>query len=228
MNFCSLSRRMARLGLATVVLLGLSAVQLTAFEPTGLNQVTFVNRTGYEMRHIFFSPADSDYWGADILGADRVLADREELRFFVSYPEQCASFDFLGIDEDLDTYSALGFELCDDAPRTFVIDMEYFEGDMGQPEFSVLQLENTLPTDIYFLFVSPSDSGMWGVDVLDSQSIFAPGESVEVLVLLGGDGRFDIMAVDSAMDNYSFSVELEEVGQYQFPIEESDRAEAAE
>lgn len=228
MKFCSLARGMARLGLAAVVLAAVATVHLQAFEPAGLNQVTFVNRTGYEMRHIFFSPEDSDYWGTDILGGQRVLADQEEVRFFVSYPEQCARFDFLGIDEDYDTYSAMGFELCDDAPRTFIIDMELFEGDIGQPEFSVLQLENTLESDIYFLFVSPSDSGMWGVDVLDSHSIFAPGESVEVLVLLGSDGRFDIMAVDAAMESYSFSVELEEQGQYQFLIEESDRAEAAE
>ena len=228
MKLRSLSQSITRSVVLAVVLAVIATVQLQAFEPAGLNQVTFVNRTGYEMQYIFFSPEDSDYWGADILGAERVLADREEVRFFVSYPEQCASFDFLGIDEDLDTYSAMGFELCDDAPRTFIIDMELFEGDMGEPEFSTLQLENTLDNDIYFLFVSPSDSGMWGVDVLDSQSIFAPGESVEVSVLLGGDGRFDIMAVDAAMESYSFSVELEEQRQYQFLIEESDRDGAAE
>ncbi len=228
MKLRSLSQSITRSVVLAVVLAVIATVQLQAFEPAGLNQVTFVNRTGYEMQYIFFSPEDSDYWGADILGAERVLADREEVRFFVSYPEQCARFDFLGIDEDLDTYSAMGFELCDDAPRTFIIDMELFEGDMGEPEFSALQLENTLDNDIYFLFVSPSDSGIWGVDVLDSQSIFAPGESVEVLVLLGSDGRFDIMAVDAAMESYSFSIQLEEQGQYQFLIEESDRDGAAE
>lgn len=209
-----------------LLLLASSGLGLFAFEPGSLNQVTFVNRTGYEMQYIFFSPSDSDFWGADILGAERVLGDREELRFFVSYPEECASFDFLAIDEDLDSYSSMGFELCDGTPRTFVIDFEYFEGDVGVPEFSSVQLWNTLDEDIYFLFVSPADSEMWGVDILDSQSIFAPGESVDVLVLLGGAGRFDIMAVDASMESYRFQVELGEQALYEFLIEESDRVES--
>jgi len=211
-----------------VIVVGIATVQAAAFEPAGLNQVTFINNTGYEMHHVFFSPSDSDYWGVDVLGDDVVLADGEELRYFVAYPEECASFDFLGIDEDLDAYSSMEFELCDDAPRTFIIEMEDFQGDMGQPELSVLQLENTLDTDIYFLFVSPSDSDIWGIDVLDSQSIFAPGQSVAVPLLRGSEGRFDVMAVDAEMERYSFSVVLEEVGQYEFLIEETDRAEAAE
>lgn len=228
MKFCSLARSMARLGLATVALAAVATVQLQAFEPSGLNQVTFVNRTGYEMHHIFFSPSDSDYWGTDFLGGQRVLADREEVRFFVAYPEECASFDFLSIDEDSDTYSSMGFELCDDAPRTFIIDMELFAGGIEAPEFTELQFENTLDSEIYFLFVSPSDSEIWGVDVLDSQSIFAPGESVDVSVLPGDEGRFDIMAVDADMEIYTFSIEVEETGRYEFLIEESDRPEVAE
>ena len=48
-------------------------------ETSDLNRITFKNDTGYDILYLFFSPGDSDLWGADILGTTRTLDDGEVL-----------------------------------------------------------------------------------------------------------------------------------------------------
>ena len=52
-----------------------------AFDEDYLNLITFDNMTGQTIEFIFLSPGDSEYWGAEILGSERVLEDDDSLGF---------------------------------------------------------------------------------------------------------------------------------------------------
>ena len=89
---------------AAILLALLAAGLAFGIETSDLNRITFENETGYDIYYLFFSPGDSDYWGADILGTTRTLDDGEAVGFYIYYPDAANDFDFLAIDEDGDAY----------------------------------------------------------------------------------------------------------------------------
>jgi len=64
---------MRRVILAALVFAAVSAATVFAFNPDELNKITFDNSTGSKIEMVFLSPADSQYWGPDIIGADYFL-----------------------------------------------------------------------------------------------------------------------------------------------------------
>ena len=57
-------------GLATIALAGTSVAPALAQEAK--QNFVLVNRTGYELSHVYVSPSKSDDWGDDIMGQDTV------------------------------------------------------------------------------------------------------------------------------------------------------------
>ncbi len=73
-------------------------------------------------------------------------------------------------------------------------------------EYVTLDIYNDIETEIYYIFVSPADSDMYGVDLLDETTTILPGDYLSLLIPIGeGDVDYDIMAVDEYNDTYSFS-----------------------
>ena len=62
-----------------VVVLFTSPAWADTFDPDWLNLITFTNSTGRTIEFIFLSPGDSEYWGPEILGSERVLPDDESI-----------------------------------------------------------------------------------------------------------------------------------------------------
>ncbi len=178
-------------------LLLLAAVAF-GFDPGELNRVSFSNQTGYDIEYLFFSPADSDWWGPDILGSRRVLADGQIISFYVHYPEARNRFSVFAIDEAGDAYFLSEVEISDGQEALVEITLELYDPH-GYDDlyFSELIITNATEADIWYLFLSPSDSTMWGVDILDDETIFARGDSFSILVPSGSDPViYDLLGLD--------------------------------
>ena len=202
---------MKRLLLITlsILLLGGSVFSLN---PDKLNSISFYNNTGFDIWYLFFSPGDSSEWGADILGSTRTLANGQELDFYLHYPERCNTFDFMAIDEEGDAYYIWDFEVCDGNEAFFEITLDNYDptGSVNF-EFAEVLVGNDTPYEMYFVFFSPSDSQMWGIDMLDAETTLEPGDALSLLVPVSASATsYDVRAVDEDFDDYAFRVEVDD------------------
>lgn len=211
---------------AGVVLAIVLASPLTfAADPSGLNQITFENRTGDEIRYLFLSPGDSQFWGTDVLGASRTLADDQDVSFFIDYPSECNSFDIYAATTSGRAYLVYDHEICDGKAATVRFTRRNLDAEAVKFNYTIVNLKNDTRYEIQYLFFSPGDSNMWGVDQLDTTTTLSPGETLSMLLPLTKDvARYDVRAVDVDDDTYSFAVEIDPtLSEHNYPIEESDR-----
>lgn len=185
------------------------AAGLVAFDDDELNLITFYNDTGYDIWYIFVSPGDSEYWGPELLGADRVLEDGQFLGFWIHYPESSNEFDIMAIDDDGYTFVQYGFEISDDEEAEIWFEFDDLLEDAPEMEFLTVNVTNeTIP--LYYFFCSPADSDMWGVDLFDEETILDSDESFSFLIPANWDEvvEYDVLAVDEDMDDYTFTLNI--------------------
>lgn len=184
-------------------------VCLSSFEPEYLNRVTFINKTGADIWYVFLSPGDSGEWGFDILGSERVLEDNSLLSFYISYPEYENNFDVMAIDEEGNTFVLFDEIFNDDGEVNIIISEDDLDADNPEMDFIEVQFENQTGYELLYLFVSPSDSEMWGVDMMDDEQTL---ESDDILSLLAPSSdlevSYDVMAVDADNDEYTFTLNV--------------------
>ena len=116
------------------------------------------------------SPEDSEGWGADVLGSERTLDDGEYLGFYILYPDECNSFDIMAIDEEGDSYFIWDYEICDGYEEELEITLDDWD-DEFELDLEEVTIINDTGYDIWYIFISPSDSDMWGIDHLDDETI---------------------------------------------------------
>jgi hypothetical protein len=193
-------------------------------DPANLNRVTFVNSTGYDFIYLFFSPGDSEYWGADVLGTTRTLDDGEAVSFFIHYPDYANEFDFLAIDEDGDAYIIWNYEISDAEPALIEVTLGDFEGGYDLPDLAEVSLTNSTGYDMWYVMFSPGDSEMWGIDMLDDETILEAGATLSLFVPVSDTPiRFDVHTVDEDIDSYEFQIELSNARlEYSYAIEPGD------
>ena len=77
-----------------------------------IQDFTILNDTGYDVHYIFISPDYSDDWEEDVLGDEEILPAGESYDVtFSGYGDHC-SFDIRLVDEDGDSYTKWGVDLC--------------------------------------------------------------------------------------------------------------------
>ena len=181
-----------------------------ALDPDELNNVAIFNNSGGDIVYLFLSPGDSEYWGPDILGSERTLEHRSALGFYIHYPDACNTFDFMAIDSDGNAYVKWDVEICDESEATISITGQDLSDSPPEVEYISLEIVNNASYDMWFVFLSPADSNMWGVDLLDEESILEAGASAEFLVPIGSQkGTYDFLGVDEDNDDYRFSLEID-------------------
>lgn len=219
-------KRVTAFGMVALVFL-LTAAGLLGAQERALNTVRFTNDTGFEISFLFFSPGDSEYWGPDLLGSEETLRDGEYVEFFVHYPDSCGSFDFMAVDTDGDAYLIWDYQVCDNRAENVRVTLDAFSGPAPEMTYVELRVANELPLDIYYLFLSPGDSGMWGADYLSSAGLLQEGRVSSFLVpAMEEPIIYDVVAVDQESDLYSFSIEIDASREsYQYSIEMSDLQE---
>lgn len=89
-----------------------AVVKMTAKQAAGtfdapFQEISISNETEYTLDYLFFSPEDSEVWGADLLGDETRLAPGESHTFLVPLTEDeaQATYNIMAVDEDSDTYS---------------------------------------------------------------------------------------------------------------------------
>ncbi len=193
------------------------------FDEDYLNLVTFENLTNQTVEFIFLSPGDSEYWGPEILGSERVLAENESLGFWILYPDRCNTFDIMAVGEDGGTIVIYDYEICDGVQEVIEITNKDLVDDPPDMDFVNIYIRNDT-LSIYYIFISPSDSMYWGVDYLDETTILEMDEMVSFLFPVSEEGmQYDLLGVDEDGDEYQFSFEINTASDRDiFPIEISD------
>ncbi|MDC7219889.1 MAG: hypothetical protein PQJ59_08115 [Spirochaetales bacterium] len=193
-----------------ILIFCLTTTGLFAFDSGELNRITLVNNTGSDIWYLFLSPGDSDDWGFDILGSEYFFEDGGELSFYIHYPDYENEFDIMAIDEGGNPYVLYDELISDSGEARIILDDWDREENLGTLEFIEIYFTNETDYEMYYLFASPGDSIMWGVDMMDDGQTLMPGEDLNLLALYyEGSFRYDIMAVDGDGDEYSFYIEYD-------------------
>lgn len=180
-----------------------------SFDPGYLNKVTFINKTGTEIWFVFLSPGDSGDWGFDILGSERILNDNSLLSFYISFSESENYYDVMAIDTEGHAFILFDELFSDEGMINLIID----EGDLDNeyPEISFLevQFENQTEYEMLYLFVSPLDSALLGVDILDDEQTILPNETIGLLAPFDEDTvSYNVLAVDENGGEYAFTLNV--------------------
>jgi hypothetical protein len=195
----------------------------SAFDESDLNLVSFKNSTGQTIEYIFLSPGDSDHWGPEILGSERVLEPGDTLGFYILYPDECNTFDILAVSETGSTFNVYDYEVCDDAEEVIELVEQDLTEDPPDIEFVTIHVRNDTLA-LYYVFISPDDSSYWGVDYLDEDTILDMDESASFLFPVSDEATtYELLAVDEEGDEYQFSFDIDaDKDDYVFPVEISD------
>ena len=189
-----------------LLLIFILPVLIFAFDPGWLNNIVFFNGTNNNIEYVFLSPGDSEYWGPEILNSERVLESRSDLGFYIFYPDNCNDFDILAIDSNGDSLAIYDYTICDGVEETIAFSKRDMSEEEPYFDFITLDIYNEIETEIFYIFVSPADSNMYGVDLLDETTTILPGDYLSLLIPVDeGDVEYDVMAVDEYNDIYSFS-----------------------
>jgi hypothetical protein len=213
---------MRKLG-ALCLVLALLAAAAWAFDEGELNLVSFKNTTSGTLEFIFLSPGDSDYWGPEILGSERVLESGQALGFYLHYPHECDTFDVMAVSEEGDTYVLYDHRICDGSAAVVEISDKDLTEDPPEMDFVTISIKNgTLP--VYYVFISPEDSAYWGVDYLDEDSTLDMDGSASYLFPASDKtATYVVMAVDEEGDEYRFKFDIDKGSEgLTFTIEVAD------
>jgi len=208
---------MRRIALAAAVISLVSAAAVFAFNPDELNKITFDNATGTKIEMIFLSPGDSNYWGPDIIGADYYMKDGASLGFYVHYPEKSFKFDIRAIDDQGNKFEVRDFTLTDGKEARVKLTAKNLNKQAPDFTLATVHIENDTGHEIQYLFVSPSDSDAWGVDLLDEETTVADGDSHSFVLAVGKDKvKYNLMAVDDHNDEYKFNMTIDPKAKKEF------------
>lgn len=213
-----------RFYLTAVALFALVSGAQAGVNPSALNLITFENRTGSTIEYVFLSPGDSSYWSTDILGSSRVLRNGDSLGFYIHYPNHCNDFDIMAIDTNGNAFTLFDYEICDGQEAVIPLFNNALNSSAPSLDLVEVEIENDTGYDIQYLFFSPGDSAMWGVDQLDESTILRTGQSVSLLLPVESyDVRYDVQAVDEDRDSYTFYVQIDDSRDYyNYSVELSD------
>ena len=169
------------------------------------SSIQIANRTGYTVYYAYVSPAVSDTWGSDRLGAGVLLNGQNATVSALDFSSSNI-YDIMLIDEDNDTYSMRNIPLSQNQIVEFTLD--HIDGttpinalaQTGQ----TMTIVNRTGYTVYYVYVSPRASDTWGADLL-GRDVLRDGQSVRVPLPHSANNQYDIRLVDSDNDSYTKS-----------------------
>lgn len=192
----------------TIFLLGVVATTSMAFDSSKLNKLTIINATGRTISYLFISPGDSEHWGPDMLGTD-TLANGASVSYYMHYPRSSGAFDIMAVDGNGQRYEVRNFALRDGTEGRIRLTSAHAT-ERKSPDVTWVKITNRSGYDINYLFFSPSDSTMYGADILGSTRTLPNGSSYEFSVLKsGGRVSYDVWAADTDDDDYKKTVTVD-------------------
>jgi hypothetical protein len=196
--------------IVTIIIALACAASAFAFDPDELNKITFTNSTGKTIETIYLSPADSEEWGPDIIGADYELPNGKAVSYYVHYPESTAKFDIMAVDTEGNAFELYDFKLTDGKSATITFTKKNLNASAEEFDFMTLSIENATGVEIHFLFISPADSDAWGVDMLDEETVLSPGDVASYIIPVGDSAvDYNVMGVDEEGNEYTFDITID-------------------
>jgi hypothetical protein len=201
---------MRRALLAALAFAAVSTEAAFAFDPNELNKITFDNTTGTKIDMIFLSPGDSKFWGPDIIGADNILKDGGCIGCYVHYPNMSFRFDIMATDDKGNKFEVRDFRMTDGKEARVTLTPKSLNRTAPDFTLATVHIDNNTGHEIQYLFVSPSDSDAWGVDLLDEETTVAEGDSHSFVLAVGKDKvKYNLMRVNENDDEYQFNLTID-------------------
>ena len=181
-----------------------ATVQVLCYYTSAQNRisVTVVNRTGYTGWYLYVSPASNESWGSDRLGTD-ILASGSSVTIRNVPAISNNRYDIRLVDSDGDSYTKWNVSISDNSSIVFTFDdydTEAAETYDGPP----ITIVNNTGYTVWYVYISSTESDVWGRDRLAAQQTLPSGESV-ILNLpfpLNVVNHYDIRLVDLDGDSY--------------------------
>jgi hypothetical protein len=192
------------------IFLAAVAVTAFAFDPSELEKITFHNQTGRNIQNIFLSPSDSGDWGPELIGAEYHLGDGKALGYYVHYPGSSFKFDIMAIDDQGSSFELYEYQLTAGKDTDISFTRKNLINSAPKLSYAKLTVTNETDYDMYYLFISPSDSDAWGVDLLDEDEILSSGESYAIVIPIAqAKVKYNVMGVDEDNDEYTFDITID-------------------
>ncbi len=201
---------MRKVQCASILLVLLAAARVSAFDPTELNRITFHNATGLRIVGIYLSPSDSAQWGPGIFDTDFFLKDGSSFVCFIHYPSPSFRFDILAVDESGRAYQVHNYQMADDREGSVTFTAKELVPAPPPLAFVTLSVRNDTGHPIEYMFLSPSDSHAWGIDLLSVDTAVDPGDAHAVVVPVGKQvATYNVLCADDAGTRYVVDVAID-------------------
>jgi hypothetical protein len=134
----------------------------------------------------------------------------------------------MAIDEEGNTFVLFDQLVSDESEEVIFITEDNLKDENPGMQLLEVQFENQTEYEMFYLFISPSDSEMWGVDMMDDEQTLMSFDTLSLLAPYGdSEVSYDVLCVDSDNGEYQFSlnVSYELTDDYEvirIPIEYSD------
>lgn len=168
-------------------------------------QINIENTTDNELQYVFISSNESEMWGIDFLGTEQTLGAYETLSLLAPLVEGIITYDIMAIYDDdyeySDSFDIDYDELDNDSAYTYSINSDnndtYDDSVFDTSELNNITIINNTGIELAHVFISPSDSSIWGLDALGSERNFEVEDTLSFDMLYSDyENHFDIMAVD--------------------------------
>ena len=183
------------------VVAGVLAMGCVAF--AGQQDFTLVNDTGVEIQQIYISAASVDNWEEDLLGADGILPDGNEMEIKFSPDEEADLWDVRVVDSEGTAIVWERLKLTEITKLTLQIeDGEAVASIEGLPEAEASEQDFTLVNDtgveIQQIYISAASVDNWEEDLLGSDEVLPAGNELAVHFAPEEDADlWDVRVVDS-------------------------------
>lgn len=195
--------------------------------PSGrrLSELLIKNDTGQQVNLLFIVPRDTKQLGIEVLGGTNVLAIDDTHKLYVSHPGTSNLFHIMAISETNEVFVLPNTEIRDSDVNILAINQNHKQDGFSQffknPDSrTITSIENMLNTSISYLFISPSESSMWGADILGTK-ILSSGDSLRYILFYSGATVFDVEAIDSMERSYRTRISLGGEDEYALKITET-------
>ncbi len=177
-----------------------------------------VNAGEYELLMLFVSPADSDFFGPDVLGSEDTLAPDSSRTVSVHADDECFDYDILGIDVDgFAVYSIL--PVCDGAHEVIQLGEDgILEEQVAFEHFMRVEITNRQEGAITSLFAAAVDSRYRGANLLTGSERIEPDETRSFYIADTEGVSYTIFAALDTGETLTTRLHLHEFRQEQIDI----------
>ena len=151
--------------------------------------LTITNKLDDAIYYLYLSPAEESDWGEDYLG-DEILEVYESIS--ITLPSS-GLYNLMAEDESEKSYRIDGIDL-NKAEALTVSNEDFLPFGGRNPVQKKLRFNNNTGEDIYYLYVSSTNSMYWGEDILNDE-ILSDGDTYTVELPIDSDyPRHDLLA----------------------------------